>query len=142
MSPTNRLYYFHQHYIANTAHKAAVTDNAFYVTQFTPNQMHVLGAHSEIILISTRALKHMYDKRTAREYDLIIKQLHTIMQTPDMIVTNPEHHGSFGFVKKIENKNYFASLEITQNYNYVVTCFLIKQKYLGNKKIIQDWRGG
>lgn len=142
MSPANRLYYFHQLYIANTAHKAAVADNAFYVTRLTSIQMYTLKANSKVILISTRALKHMYDKRTAREYDLIIGQLYAIIQTPDMIVANPEHHGSFGFVKMIENKNYFASLEITQDYNYIVTCFLIKEKYLGNKKIIRDWRGG
>lgn len=142
MSLANRLAYFHQQYIANTAYKAVVSDNAFYVARLTTNQVNMLGASSAIVLISTRTLKHMYDKRTAREYDLIINQLYAIIQIPDMIVTNPEHHGAFGFVKKINDKNYFVSLEISQRYNYVVTCFPVDAKYLSNKKIIQDWRGG
>ena len=42
------------------------------------------------VYITTRALKHVYDKRPAEEYDYIIRNLHTITKYPDFIYKNKD----------------------------------------------------
>lgn len=108
MLTRNRLPYFHQQYIAHTGYKAPVSDNAFYVTRLTAYQIQAFEAASDVVLISTRALKHMYDKRTAREYDLIITNLNIIMREPDVIVTNPNITVHLVLLKSLRTKTTFV----------------------------------
>lgn len=99
MSPTDRLYYFHQKYTANTNYKAQVFDNAFYVGSISPDLAQKLKLSASIVIINSRSLKHLYDKRTAHVYDFLLQHLHEIINQPDIILESVHTKHGFALAK-------------------------------------------
>lgn len=99
------------------------------------------------VYISTRALKHGYDKRSAEEYDFLIENLHRLVKYPQFIYRNKKaKRGNYIFVKDFKDKKYFCSIELIEteqsNHFEVVTFFrLQKESYLFNYDLLWEWEG-
>jgi len=132
----------HQKYIANTPQKVIVQN----VTVFLCNLTYAVtkGVNLENyhkVYISTRVLKHSYDKRPAFEYDLFINNIHKIIKYPDRIYLDKDRRGDYCFVKNIKNEECLCVLEKRGQCMEVVTFYRVtKEKYLNNFPLVWSWR--
>ena len=98
---------------------------------------------AEGYVISSISLKHLYDKRPAREFDLILIYLPFIIQSPDLIFKNKSaKRGSLCCVREINSELYFCSLEFDEEICSVVTCFRIEEDYLNGYILLWSRKGG
>lgn len=101
-------------YIRGSEKKAIVQ----LVTVFLCNLKSVLVKKVSLpckrVHINTRVLKHVYDKRTAEEFDFLISNLDNIIKYPDAVYKNKNgKRGEFCLVSKI--KNTFARFSLIMN---------------------------
>jgi hypothetical protein len=112
-----------------------------------------LSVNPRKVYLSTRVLKHVYDKRPASEFDFILNNIVKIVKYPDLVYKNKSgKRGSYCFVKKIGNRLYLCSVEMTiyidGDLRYtderidVVTFFSTDEKYLKNYELLWEWKGG
>lgn len=93
--------------------------------------------------ITTRAIKHMYDKRPAREFDLILIYLPILLADPDLIFKNKiEKRGEFCHVKEFNEELYLCSFEFKNEIHQVVTCFRIEGSYLNSYILLWSRKDG
>jgi len=108
-----------------------------------------MHCHSRKAYITSRALKHLYDKKPAEEFDFILDHVISIIRTPDYIYRDKNLKSQrFCLVKEINTTQYLAAIEII-NFNepdeeiQVVTSFRIRDsKYLRNYDLLRSWRDG
>lgn len=95
------------------------------------------------VFVTTKMLKHLYDKRPAEKYDSILNNIYTFVKYPDHIYINKDSkRGDKLFVMKIEDQNWIVSLESLEEKYYVVTCFKQRgENYLNNYTLIWSWKG-
>lgn len=147
----------HKKYIKGTKEKAYVADLTFLVCKLTNKVKEDLKFESFNVYITTRCLKHLYDKKTAEEYDATIRCVHQIIKYPDNIFENKDTHSKRGdlcFVKIVAGETYLCSVEKDVEsselqigkVNYIATCFRLrpdkKENYLKNYKLLWSWKGG
>ena len=130
-------------YIKGTAEKAIIEDVSIFLCHLTFAVSKVNNFQSKIYL-NTRVLKHIYDKRSAEEYDFIVCNLRRIIRYTDCIYKNKDpKRGDYVFTKRIGDNNYFCSLEICEDGFNVVTAFrLRKNNYLKSYEAFWSWRDG
>lgn len=99
------------------------------------------------VYISTRVIKHVYDKKPAEEYDFLVSNLHQIVKYPDLVYLNKKGKRSdFCLVKTIKNQKYLCCLEIMDDLDErvafsVVTFYRIrKDSYLNSYELLWSWR--
>ena len=136
----NNLY---QKYIKGTQPKIFVTYKVVVLCHLTNQVNKVILDKSGLsrVYISTKMIKHLYDKKPAEEFDFIIDNLHKIIKYPNYIYKNKkEKRGDWCFVKKIKNELYISSLEREEEILEIVTVFRIrKEKYLENFELLWSW---
>ncbi|MDD3735290.1 MAG: hypothetical protein PHO31_02330 [Candidatus Pacebacteria bacterium] len=133
----------HQKYIINTAEGALVQNISVFLCNLTytvTREVNLEGYHK--VYISTKVLKHSYDKRPAFEYDLIINEIHKIVKYPDKIYRNKEEkRGDYCFVKTVQNEKCLCVLEKGEQCLEVVTFYRVtKEKYLNSFSLVWSWR--
>ena len=133
----------HQKYIANTSQNAIVQNVSAFLCNLTyavTKGVELQGYHR--VYISTKVLKHSYDKRPAFEYDLIINEIHKIVKYPDKIYKNKENkRGDYCFVKTIKNEKCLCVVEKGEQRLEVVTFYRVpKEKYLDGFSLVWSWR--
>jgi hypothetical protein len=142
-------------YIKNTEEKSVVVEITIFLCKLT-NAVKTAGNFPSYgVYITTKTLKHLYDKRPAEEFDAILKYLPQLIKYPDNIYVNKNSkRGSYCFDKKIRGLLYWCSVEQTADsnpqescdgMNYVVTAFRIrktKESYVDSYKLIWSWKGG
>lgn len=163
----NTLKEFFQKYIENTAEKAVVADKKFFLCLLTIAVSQGADINcARHVYITTRALKHLYDKKPAEEFLFIIKHLRKMVRYPNKIYRNKkEKRGEFCFVKKMGNSEYLCSIEIIKipsaifgeaifgvsEYGaekerdeiQVATAFRLRdKKYIKNYTLLWDWGNG
>jgi len=152
-------------YIEETQEKAIVTNRKTLLCNLTNAVVKGINLDNSIksVYITTRCVKHWYDKKPAEEYHFIIKNLHKIVKYPDKIYENKSgKRGNFCFVKKIGGEDYFCSIEVLEKppcvfgvaqFGFsefgsdsiikeiqVATAMRIrKKKYLKNYTLLWDW---
>ena len=118
------------------------------------------------IYITSRCVKHLFDKKPAEEFLFIINHLHEIVKYPDKIYKNKEEkRGEFCFIKKLGAEEYLCSIEIKKipamifgesvygvsEYGVgsekeeiqIATAFRLRDfKYLKNYALLWNWEGG
>jgi len=138
----------HQKYIKYTPQKALVKNETMFLCNLTKATMIGCQTNSQKVYITTRVVKHLYDKRSAAQYDFIIQKLHQVIKFPDDVYLNKSgKRGKLGFCKKFDEIMLFASLEentFNDNWKelYVVTVFETDTDYLKKCTLIWSWRGG
>lgn len=132
---------FHQAYIRGTAEKAIVLE-AFVSLGIINNDLADFEVPTERILLNTKVLKHLYDKKPAEEFDFIIDNLLSLIDCPDFIYQNGRSkRGQRAIVKEIKGDYYFCSLDKQKDSLWVVTVFRIrKANYLKNYELLWSRR--
>lgn len=142
----------HKKYILGTQPKASIVKKTFLLTLLTKAVARAISTENLKVYITTIALKHMYDKRPAEEYDSILRYTHQIIRYPNKIYENkPGKRGAWCFVKKIRGEKYFCSIEKVREEDpsddekeklYLVTTLRIRDdNYLKGYKLVWSWRG-
>lgn len=140
----NTIKGLHRKYIKMTPKDSYVKNITLYIGNLKLDITRNLDMSSKNIFIKTRSLKHMYDKRTAQAYDLLLENLLNILRNPDCIYNNKSSkRGSKCFVKKIARYKYMVVLEEKDiSGNYIVTGFPVDKKYLKNFRKVWYWKDG
>lgn len=106
---------FFKKYIKGTAEKAIVADRKMFLCCLTRAVMKGIGINYSIknVYVSSRCVKHLFDRKPAEEFLFIINHLHEVVKYPDKIYKNKTgKRGEFCLIKKIGNEEYFCSIEI------------------------------
>lgn len=124
-------------YIKNTGYKESITLLRTFVCTIRKELQQVIGIKDNTIFISTRSLKHIYDrhifdKKTPKDFYLIINNVNNIICNPERIYLNEDtKRGDFIFVKKINNNIYACILEIINEEEIdIVSVYTTGEKYL------------
>ena len=134
-------------YVKGTEKQAIVQFIEAFLCNMSGPVSDIIAYPHRKVFISTRVIKHLYDKRTAQEFDFLINNCHLIVKYPDSIYKNKDFKkGRFAFVKEIRHKKYLCSLEIIEKENVVqceiVTCFPTDDAYLENFELLWEWKDG
>jgi predicted nucleic acid-binding protein len=96
-----------------------------------------------MVSITTRCLKHLFDKKPAEEFHFILDHLHLILMYPDNIYKNKlEKRGEICFTKRMNGSEYLCSIEqISPSKLQIVTAFRLRDPdYIKNYTIL--WNRG
>lgn len=98
------------------AEKAMVADKKLLLCVLTVAVSQGIDINCERhVYLTSRVLKHLYDKKPAEEFSFVLNHFSEIVRYPDRIYKNKkEKRGEYCFVKKIGNEDYFCSLEIVK----------------------------
>jgi len=133
-------------HVKGTAKEAIVADRRALICHLTKAVLAGINLEMIKVYITTRVIKHLYDKRPAQEFDLILKKAYNIIREPDEIYKNLDpKRGEYGFVKKIGNQLFFCSIEIEKGDGLAVaTIFKLSkpESYLKNYKSLWRWKDG
>ncbi len=99
------------------------------------------------VYLSTRSLKHCYDKRTAQEFDFILSNLNHIISSPNKIYRNKSSkRGEICVTKKIQDSECLCSLEIIKvqqsSAAHIVTFFIASPEYLSSFELLWERKDG
>ena len=159
---------FFKKYIEGTPEKAIVADRKIFLCCLTKAVMKGVGIdHSaKNVFVTSRCIKHLFDKKPAEEFLFIINHLHEVVKYPDKIYKNKTgKRGAFCLIKKIGNEEYLCSIEIVKTLPAVFgkavfgvseygaekereeiqisTAFRMRDKdYIKNYTILWSWEGG
>ena len=136
-------------YIRGTTKKTIVQIVEVLLCHLTTTVVKGASLVSSKIYLNTRVLKHLYDKRTAEEFDFMSENLIKVVKYPDKIYKNKSgKRGSLVFTKVISNSICAVSLEVVENkentqvHFNVVTFFRTDEEYLSNYELLWEWKGG
>ena len=136
-------------YVKGTENGAIVQDVQIFLCNLTQAVMKGIRCSCVRVYIGTRALKHVYDKRPAEEFDFLIENMHQITKYPDRIYRNKGgKRGDFVFVKKLKNENYICSLQEVVKEDGAKRCEIAtffrvrKENYLVSYDLLWEWKGG
>ena len=143
---------FFKKYIEGTPEKAIVPDRKMFLCCLSNAVTKGLIIDNSIknVYITSRCIKHLFDKKPAEEFLFIIRHLYEIVKYPDKIYKNKTtKRGEFCFLKKIEKEEYLCSLEIVRisvailEEIQIATAFRLRdEKYLKNYTILWNWGSG
>lgn len=140
------LLQLHERYIKGTLKDAIVQDVQTFICPITYVVKNGAGFEAFKVYVSTRTIKHVYDKRAAQEYDFLISRLHKIIRYPHRVYLNKDgKRGDYCFIRKYGDSEYLCSLELKSDEPMkermeVTTFFQIrKASYLNNYKILWNW---
>jgi hypothetical protein len=134
-------------YIKNTEKEAIVQLVSTFLCNLTASVAKGIDCPCIKVYISTRVIKHVYDKRPAEEFDFLLLNVHSVVKFPDRIYKNKSgKRGAYCFVKEIKNKKYLCSIEIITKESTsqceIVTFFRVRDDYLDSYELLWEWKGG
>jgi len=142
--PNESLHSLHKRYIRGTQPKAIVENKKVFLCYLTAAVHKGGGFSTRNVYITTKVLKHMYDKKPAEEYDFLLVHLPQLIKYPDHIYENRNgKRGNICFTKSIKNQQYFCSLEDDTEAQeiMIVTAYRIRdKKYLEKYSLLWSWR--
>jgi hypothetical protein len=149
MSAKERLWKIHELKIRRTESESPIPAMKIRLTKITRRTRQATGCAQRKIYIHTRALKHLYDKKPAEEFDFLIDHLITIIRSPDLLYRNKyDKTGNFCIVKEIAGHRYIAIIEVKAKQTideeiWIVTAFRVRDnKYLRTYDLLRSWRDG
>lgn len=147
---------FFLRHVKGTPAEGHIPDVGMKICNFADAVSRDLAEDATKVHIHARALKHLYDKRPAEEFDSIIANLANIIRSPDRIYKNRDgKRASLCFCKVILGKYYFCALEKCllirsedpglEEIHCVVTCYRIREEkfpnYTKNYGLVWSWKG-
>lgn len=108
---------FFEKYIKGTPEKAMVVDYKIFLCCLTNAVCFGIGVDKTIgkVYITSRAFKHLFDRKPAEEFFFLIDNLYKIVKYPDKIYKNKiSKRGEYCLVKRIGGSDYFCSIEIVK----------------------------
>ena len=104
-------------YIKGTSEKAIVASRKILLCNLTYAVLDGVKIEESIkgVYVTSRCLKHLFDRKPAEEFLFLLDNLHKIVRYPDKIYDNREgKRGCFCFVKRIGGFEYLASIEVVK----------------------------
>ena len=134
---------FRQH-VRGTSKGTIVINDVALLCHLTKAVTKAINLNSEKVYITTRTMKHMYDKRPAEEFDFVLKNLFQIVKYPNTVYQNKDgKRGNICLVKEIDGIKYLCCLEMIDNALYIATAFRVgNERYLKSFTPLWSWRGG
>ena len=142
---------FFAEYIKDTQEKANVPDRKLFLCRLTMAVAKGINIEESArgVYITSRCLKHLFDKKPAEEFLFILKHLYEIVRYPDKIyLDSREKRGEFCFIKTIGNSEYFCSIEkvrtpVVVSEIQIATVFRLRDdKYIKKYTLLWDWGNG
>lgn len=136
---------FFEKYIKGTPEKAMVVDCKIFLCCLTNAVCLGIGVDKIIgkVYITSRALKHLFDKKPAEEFFFLIDNLHKIVKYPDKIYKNKtSKRGGYCLVKKIVDSNYLCSIEIVEEIEIATAFRLRDNDYIKKYTLLWSWEDG
>ncbi|MFA6048222.1 MAG: hypothetical protein WCV59_04670 [Parcubacteria group bacterium] len=143
MEVNNTVQELFEKHIKGTAKDAIVAD----VTIFLCHLTYAVSKNNNFppkVYLKTRALKHIYDKRPAEEFDRILIYLKKLVRYPDCVYKNKNpKRGDYVFTKTINGEQYLCSLELYDGCFNIATVFRLRKKnYIKSYDLLWSWRDG
>ena len=138
----------HKMYVRGTAKKAVVQVVTILVCRLTAAVVSGASCLSDKVYISTRVIKHVYDKRPAEEFDTLIANVRAMVKYPDRVYRNVAgKRGEYCFVKSIDGLLYLCALEMVERPEQgtvyeIATLFRVDEDYLKKHELLWEWKGG
>lgn len=146
-SKATKLVDVYDKYIKGTPEKGLVEEKKFLVCFLTQAVCKGMNFDSNKAYISTRALKHMYDKKPAEEFIFLLENLHKIVRYPDRVYENKDgKRGDLCLQKCIADNQYLCSIQFVdveedQKEIQITTAFRVrKSNYLLSYKLLWSWK--
>jgi len=151
---------FFKDYIDGTSEKAIVADRKIFLCHLTQAVLSGIETDGNLssVYVTSRSLKHLFDKKPAEEFMFLLDNLHKVVKYPDKIYKNKNaKRGSFCFVKRIGDFEYLCSLEVAilffefgaveigdrKKEIQIATAFRLRDdKYIKNYTLLWDWGNG
>lgn len=138
-----KLIWIIERYIKDTPRKGYVKDLRIKVGFFSKKHKTRIGATDLRVYATTKALKHMYDARTAQEFDHIVRNIETVIIQPIGIYQNKEGKtGSHCLYYKFGKDAYFYILDVKTDGIYIVSAYRLnpfeekRKNYLSGYKLL------
>jgi hypothetical protein len=141
----------HKKHIKGTPKKTIVADITIVLCNLTYAVSRGCSFKTAKVYVTSKCLKHLYDKRPAEEYDFVLNNLTKIIKFPDHIYENPTgKRGDISFYKTINGCDYLCAIEKdiepsdtpdVEVANFIVTCFRSDEDYVKNYKLLWSWKG-
>lgn len=136
-----------ERFIKNTPRKGYVKDLRINVGSITQKVKSKIKASNLKVYITTKSLKHMYDQRSAQEFDFIINSLTKIIFQPHRIYKNKDGKtGDFCFYYEANSNYYFYVFEVSKFGIYLVSAYRLssleekRKNYLGGYRLLWSWK--
>jgi hypothetical protein len=138
-----KLVWVIERYIKNTPRKGYVKDLRVKVCEMPHKLKSKIKAKDPRVYITTKSLKHMYDVRSAQEFDFIIANIEGVIMQPLRIYKNKEGKtGDVCFYSEFKNNAYFYILENQPDSIYIVSAYRLsdieekRKNYLSGYKLL------
>jgi hypothetical protein len=139
----------YKHYVQGTPRKAIVQLLTVLLCHLTVAVVKGIDSKCNKVYVSTRVIKHIYDKRPAQEFDFLLENAHLVVKYPDKVYKNKDgKRGSFCFVKKIKNESWLVSVETMGGDEEITHCEVVtffrvnSDDYLSSYELLWEWEGG
>ena len=139
---------FFEKYVKGTTEKAAVVNRKIFLCNLTNAVCVGIGINKKTkkVYITSRAVKHLFDKKPAEEFLFLMENLHKVVKYPDKIYKNrPEKRGEHCLVKRIGDVNYLCSIEIISSSEHnqeiqIATVFRLRDdNYIKKYTLLWSW---
>ena len=137
---------FFARYVKGTPYRGIVLPHDQFLCRLTPAVSASIGIAEQksFVSITSRCIKHLYDKKPAEEFLFLLDNLYEVVKYPEKIYFNKsEKRGTFSFVREIMTNEYFCAVEAMSNEIQVATAFRLRdQSYLKNYTLLWSWKDG
>lgn len=138
----------HKKHIRGTAKNAIVKEFTLYICNLTEAVKKGAQINGTRVYVTSKTIKHLYDKRPAVEYDQIVHNLQLFVKYPDSVhINSSAKRGAFVFIKNIDEEKFLVSVEELIDQDgiaclYVATAFKTDDSYINKFPIMWRWKGG
>lgn len=141
---------FYNIHIKETADRCSITIKKGFLCKIKPSLFKLLNTHINCInrdvFLNTKSLKHIhdrhiYDKKTPKDFFTILFNLTKIIKYPDEVRRNLESkRGDFLFIKRIEEQLFYVSIEVVEGgLIEIVSSSITTENYLKKFTLLWSW---
>lgn len=136
-----------ERYIKNTPRKGYVKDLRVKLCDLSHKLKPKLKLKDTRVYVTTKSLKHMYDARSAQEFDFIIQNIELAIKHPLKIYKNKVGKtGDVCLYTEFDENAYFYILETKLGNAYLVSAYRLsnieekRKNYLSGYKLLRSWK--
>jgi len=114
----------HEKYIKGTSKEEIIQIKTMFVCNLTHVVKSELKLSGHKAYITSKCLKHLYDKRTAEFYDFLLENIVNVVEQPEQIYKNKDgKRGNLIFLKTIRGVKLIVSVEIDKKNKWARALF-------------------
>ena len=140
---------FFGRYVEKTRYKAQVANRRLFLAQLDQTATDLFGIEytNGGVCLTSKSLKHLFDKKPAEEFLFLIDHLYDIVKYPSRIYKNKDNRrGQYCLVTEVDGDEYLCAIEVvdtSDNEVFIPTAFRLRdERYLCNYTLLWDWGNG